>query len=245
MLGSTGGPKITRIGKLFMVKNKKEVRDHLLEIVEKHKKMGDIANSQILNDIILLQELTEEAILINPNSRNNPVRSEVERKDRVDEYQKLCDKINEVGQRLVKTNWYKQNKDESKSRKTHSVPQYTLKRNKGVGSETAKSVFNFFNSDEGKETIKKINKLGLSPAGVDEIGNNLEGKNFVLTGTLPNMTREEAKELIIKNGGKVSSKVSSKTDYVIVGEEPGSKFDNAKKLKIPIVSEEQLLNMIT
>ena len=73
----------------------------------------------------------------------------------------------------------------------------------------------------------------------------LAGKSFVITGTLPTMTRDEAKKLIQNAGGKVSSSVSSKTDYLLLGEDAGSKLEKAQKLGTPQLSEEQLLEMIS
>ena len=74
--------------------------------------------------------------------------------------------------------------------------------------------------------------------------NVLEGKTFVLTGTLPSMTRDQAKELIQSYGGKVSGSVSRKTSYVVAGQDAGSKLNKAIELGIPVISEEELLNMI-
>jgi DNA ligase (NAD+) len=68
----------------------------------------------------------------------------------------------------------------------------------------------------------------------------LTGKTFVLTGTLPNLTREQATELIENAGGKVASSVSKKTSYVVAGEDPGSKYDKAVTLGVPIVGEDEL-----
>ena len=73
----------------------------------------------------------------------------------------------------------------------------------------------------------------------------LENKSFVLTGTLKNFSREEAKEAIIKFGGKVSSGVSSKTDYVIAGENPGSKLSKAKEFQIQILTEDEFSKLIS
>ena len=72
----------------------------------------------------------------------------------------------------------------------------------------------------------------------------LAGKTFVITGTLPGMGRTEATELIEKNGGKVSGSVSKKTDYLLAGENGGSKMTKAQALGIPVVSEEELLRML-
>jgi DNA ligase (NAD+) len=70
------------------------------------------------------------------------------------------------------------------------------------------------------------------------------GKTFVLTGTLPTLSREEAKAMIKDRGGKVSSSVSKKTDFVLLGDEPGSKFDDAKKLGVTIIDEKKFKAMI-
>ena len=75
-------------------------------------------------------------------------------------------------------------------------------------------------------------------------GGNLSGKQFVLTGTLENMTRDEAKRKIIEAGGRVTSSVSAKTDYVLAGTDPGSKFTKAQKLGIAILSEKEFQQLI-
>jgi DNA ligase (NAD+) len=72
----------------------------------------------------------------------------------------------------------------------------------------------------------------------------LAGLTFVLTGTLPNLTRDEAKQRIETAGGKVSGSVSKKTSYVVAGEEAGSKLDKAQELKIPVIDETALLDLL-
>ena len=76
------------------------------------------------------------------------------------------------------------------------------------------------------------------------LSNRFAGLTFVVTGTLPTMGRKEVSELIEKNGGKVSGSVSKKTNYVVVGEDAGSKLDKAKSLGIEILSENDLLSML-
>jgi len=73
----------------------------------------------------------------------------------------------------------------------------------------------------------------------------LAGKSFVFTGGLANRSREEAGELVLQHGGKVSGSVSKKTDYVVVGADPGSKFDKAKSLGVPILDEPQFEKLLT
>jgi len=73
----------------------------------------------------------------------------------------------------------------------------------------------------------------------------LAGKSFVLTGTLPNLSREQAAERIQAAGGKVTGSVSKKTDYVVVGADPGSKYDKARELDVPVLDEEGLLQLLS
>ena len=71
----------------------------------------------------------------------------------------------------------------------------------------------------------------------------LAGKTFVLTGTLPTLTRQQASELIERYGGRVSGSVSAKTDYLLAGDKPGSKLDRARELDVPVVTEDELIGM--
>lgn len=109
----------------------------------------------------------------------------------------------------------------------------------GVGPNVAKSVSTFFHEAHNKELLTRLIDYGLNTKSDHSKGSGkLLGKTFVLTGTLPNYTREEAKELIENEGGKVSSSVSKKTSYLLAGESTGSKYDKAKKLNVPIIDED-------
>lgn len=117
-----------------------------------------------------------------------------------------------------------------------------------VGPVVARSVLDFFVSPTGKRVLRRINKLGIQPKGqkvstkkAAELA--LAGKTFVLTGTLPTMTREEATQKIETLGGHVTGSVSKKTDYVLAGAEPGSKFDKAKALGVKIIEEADFRKM--
>ncbi len=113
-----------------------------------------------------------------------------------------------------------------------------------IGDIIAKSIRNYFDEEKNLELIKKLKEYNLNmnyigkEKNINELFNN---KTFVLTGTLLNLTRNEAKDLIEELGGKNTSSVSKKTDVVIVGNEPGSKYDVAKKLNITIWNEEEFL----
>ena len=116
----------------------------------------------------------------------------------------------------------------------------------GFGSVMAESLENYFSLEGTRELIEQLKTLGLEmkPSAIKQSGGVFEGKTFVLTGTLPSMKRSEAAKLIEANGGKTSSSVSKKTSFVVAGEEAGSKLTKAQSLGIPIISEEELLNMI-
>ncbi len=114
-----------------------------------------------------------------------------------------------------------------------------------IGEITATALVEFF-ADEGTRALcDRLVALGVSPNAKSEPKlDTLAGLTFVLTGTLPTMSRDEASALIKKNGGKVSSSVSKKTSYVVAGEEAGSKLTKANELGVKVINEAQLLEMI-
>ena len=116
----------------------------------------------------------------------------------------------------------------------------------GIGPILAENIVVWFNDEYHQQIVDKMREAGVTmQAEKREIASDVfEGKTFVLTGTLPTMSRDEAKALIIAHGGKVSSSVSKKTSYVLVGASAGSKAEKAAKLEITIISEDDLKNMI-
>jgi DNA ligase (NAD+) len=117
-----------------------------------------------------------------------------------------------------------------------------------VGPKVSSSVVEFFSEPANRQLIKKLEKAGVRPTAEKRIvkSNKLEGKSFVFTGGLANRSREEAGEIVKQHGGNVVTSVSKKTSYVVVGTDPGSKYDKAKELSVPILSEsefEKLLNL--
>lgn len=121
-----------------------------------------------------------------------------------------------------------------------------LDRMYGVGEKVAQSVSEYLADRKNIEFINKLKKFGVKVKSYRSsvTKNKLKGKLFVVTGTLETMTREEAHKKITQFGGEFSSDVSSRTDYLIVGEEPGSKLERAKKLGIKQISEQEFLEML-
>ena len=117
----------------------------------------------------------------------------------------------------------------------------------GFGKIMAESVAEFFSLKESCDMIQKFKEIGINmvSAAEENTDNRFSGKTFVLTGTLTKYTRNEAGEIIEKMGGKVSSSVSQKTDYVLAGENAGSKLDKANALSVKVISEDEFENLIS
>ena len=116
-----------------------------------------------------------------------------------------------------------------------------------VGPVVARSIAGFFGEPHNREVIEQTRRLGVTWTETTVTRTRLQplaGKTFVLTGTLPHLSRDQAKERIEANGGKVSGSVSKKTDYVIAGAEPGSKYDKALELGIAVLDEQGLLELL-
>ncbi len=117
---------------------------------------------------------------------------------------------------------------------------------RGIGDELAQSIRRFFDDDGNRDVIRRLAEAGveMTQPGVDtERPQPLAGQTFVVTGALGSLTREAARELIERLGGRVSSAVSKKTSYVVVGEAPGSKADDARRLGVPTLDEAAFLKL--
>jgi DNA ligase (NAD+) len=126
-----------------------------------------------------------------------------------------------------------------------NATQEELERVQEVGPKVAASVHDFFQNEQNRALIQRLTELGLKmTAEKKQRTTQLEGLTFVLTGTFPTLSREEAKEKIEAAGGKVSGSVSKKTRYVVAGEEAGSKLAKAQELSIEIIDEARLLAML-
>jgi DNA ligase (NAD+) len=122
-----------------------------------------------------------------------------------------------------------------------------LQQSEGIGPEVAGSVSLFFDQKPNLSMTERLRAAGVAttaPKRTRATSGAFAGKTLVLTGTLPNLTREQATEMIVAAGGKVTGSVSKKTDYVIVGDEPGSKFTKAQQLGVAILDENGLLKLL-
>ena len=120
-----------------------------------------------------------------------------------------------------------------------AAKQEELEQVPEVGPKVAESIVEFFSEAANRKLVKKLRDAGVRPtAEKREVkSQKLAGKSFVFTGGLANRSREDAGELVQQHGGKVSGSVSKKTDYVVVGTDPGSKYDKAKELGVPVLTE--------
>src|SRR5690606_26775943 len=122
-----------------------------------------------------------------------------------------------------------------------------LERVPDIGPVVARSVREFLDEPRNRETIQRLREAGVNmvaAAAATTGGLPLEGKTFVLTGTLASMTRDEAAASIERLGGKVAGSVSRKTTYVVAGTDPGSKLARAEELGVPVLTEEQFRELI-
>ena len=197
------------------------------QLAATHEGLDSLATSEVLRDIRELGAKESERAEISPRSRKNPPKNESEKVAREKRDGELKTEIAEIESRLA-----------AGGLKARMVE---------VGPVAAASVLDYFASPAGKKVLARIRELGVkpqsekvstaTPAGV------FAGKTFVLTGTLPTMTREEATAKIEAAGGKVTGSVSKKTDYVLAGAEAGSKLEKARELGIRILKETEFLKM--
>ena len=190
-----------------------------------HDTIEDVAHSPLLKDICEYHEKTSQLSGL--------------RKENPEKHEKLKKEIADIAARLIESHFAEPSK--SKAEKESGIVTK-------VGPVVAKSVMDFFAGEHGKKIMKRMKELGIHPASEKvsakkAAGLPFSGKTFVLTGTLPNLSREEASAKIEALGGKVSGSVSGNTDFVLAGEEAGSKLDKAQKLGVKIIDEKEFLKM--
>ncbi|HLX95429.1 MAG TPA: NAD-dependent DNA ligase LigA [Verrucomicrobiae bacterium] len=197
------------------------------QLAATHESLEALNGSEILRDIRDLGAKETERAEISPRSRKHPPKNDAEKAARERHDAALKVEIAEIESRLAAGGL--------KAR----MPE--------VGPVAAASVLDYFASPAGKKVLARIRELDIKPRGERVSSAPPEGvfagKTFVLTGTLPTMTREEARARIEALGGKVTGSVSKKTDFVLAGEEAGSKLDKAQELGIKLLNEAGFLKM--
>jgi DNA ligase (NAD+) len=196
------------------------------QLAATHDSLETLAGSKVLRDIRDLGAKETERAEISPRSRKNPPKDEADKAKREKRDAEMKTEIAEIESRL-----------EVGGLKAKLVE---------VGPVAATSVLDFFVSTAGKEVLTRIRELGIKPASekaaiAATTKGNFAGKTFVLTGTLPTLTREEATAKIEALGGKVTGSVSKKTDFVLAGAEAGSKLTKAQELGMKVLNEEEFL----
>jgi DNA ligase (NAD+) len=197
------------------------------QLAATHESLEALAHSEVLRDIRDLGAKERERAEISPRSRKNPPKDEKEKAKREQRDAELKAEIAEIESRL-----------EAGGLKAKLAE---------VGPVAAASVLDYFASPAGKKILKRIQEIGIKPqnekVNLARPEGLFAGKTFVLTGTLPTLTREEATAKIEALGGKVSGSVSKKTDFVLAGAEAGSKLTKAQELGVKILNEAEFLKM--
>ena len=120
-----------------------------------------------------------------------------------------------------------------------------LKEIDGLGEKSAEAIATFFATDENIKLIERLKGIGVKTKEIRKENQPLQGKKFVFTGGLTNLTRPDASDMVKQKGGIVASSVGKDIDYVVVGDKPGSKFEKAKKMNITIISEEEFIELVS
>lgn len=195
------------------------------DIAAVHGTIESVVNSSILPRLARLPILEERVKAVNPKAHANKGQTEEERVER----KKLHIAL----------------KAEFEAEKAWRSSQLELSR---IDFVTAANVIEFFNTARGRYALSRLSELGISPKAsrnaAERAHGALAGKVLVLTGTLPTLSRDEAKRLIESAGGKVGSDVSTKTNYLVAGESAGSKLQKARDLGVQIIDEASLLTML-
>lgn len=202
-----------------------------------HSDLNEVAHSKLLRKVLELDNLRKE--IKNPRSEANRDKSELEKQKLIAQKAELIEAAKKIGRELIESGFAAPAK---KKNATEADAVFV------VGPVAAQAVIEYFESEAGRRVLDKLKKLEISPKSTENVpiakDHPLFGKTFVLTGSLPTLSRSEATERIRACGGNVTGSVSKKTDYVLVGENPGSKAEDAQALGIPQLSEQEFLDLL-
>jgi DNA ligase (NAD+) len=195
------------------------------DIAAAHGTLEAVAQSELLPRLARLADVVAEMAAVSPRSRLNPPKDEAEKVARSERYAALAGEKAEL---------------EALRERTPGADK--------IGAEVARHTVAFFASERGRRAVTRLAELGIAPVAARlataPVVGIFSGKTFVLTGTLPTMTREAAAAKIEAAGGKVSGSVSKKTSYVLAGAEAGSKLEKAQALGVSVIDEAEFLRLL-
>jgi DNA ligase (NAD+) len=212
-----------------------------IDIAKFHNDLEQVANSQMLSEIKALGDLYAALTACSPHADDLSQDEKSFRKERFDGTKQ---ELLELGNRMVEAGWVKKSGNWSKleQKGSKAVPKFLPL----VDYVPAENVLTFFSTKLGKRLLSRLRELNIHPVSSVKLTGEekFSGKTFVLTGTLPSLSRDEASALVREAGGNVSSSISIKTDFLLAGEEAGSKLDKAKELGTKILTEKEFLEML-
>ncbi len=208
------------------------------DLAKFHASLEDLAGSPILRDVIRYHEKAAERTATNPKGKENKGKTPAEKAELASLHAAVNLEISEVCQRLIASGFGSGRASKDKA-EVSTV----------VGPVASRSVVEFFESEQGREVLKRLRDLGISPQAEQQKqasgAQTLTGLTFVVTGTLKTYGRDQAAEQIRQRGGNVSSSVSKKTSYVVAGESPGeNKMTDAQKHGTKVLNEEEFLALL-
>jgi DNA ligase (NAD+) len=210
------------------------------DLASTHETLASVAESPLLRGVVQLDQLNGDFAASNPRARQNRDISELERQQLTTRHAQLLAEIATIQEQLEHGGFARRTK------KTGGGEGGFVTK---VGPVTARAVLGYFSSEAGRKVLERLLALGIEPKGktaaaATGAASAFSGKSFVLTGTLSSITRSAAAEEIRARGGNVSSAVSRKTDYLVVGENAGSKLDEAQALGVAQLTEAQFLELL-
>lgn len=209
------------------------------DLAKFHTNLDAISTSSLLRGTLDLHRLRNEIAETNPRSRANKEKSAIELQRMAEIQIRLIDQANMLGQQLVESGFAQPAKKKGVTDADVVV---------SIGPVTALAVIDWFQSESGKAVLSRLNTLGINPeretSATLSTDHPLSNKSIVITGSLLKMGRSQAADKIRAAGGNVSSSVSKKTDYLVVGENPGSKLEEAQKFSVKQLSEDEFLTLL-
>ncbi|HEV2437223.1 MAG TPA: NAD-dependent DNA ligase LigA [Verrucomicrobiae bacterium] len=261
-VGETTAFQIAQIHEDLLEVSHSEILKQCLLLYEKVEEAKFLSPDSMINmGPIRKERITKEKILDSEMDvvKRQQLKTEIERlsalekeewRHRIEQQTKINDEIEELITNLQKAGVVlKVLKKGKQKKKNKELAPPILEVTADIELEGARNLLRFFETSVGKKVLKCLNRLGIHPTGSSSKETQtgakpLAGKTFVLTGTLPTLTRDEASSLIREAGGSVTSSVSKNTNYVLAGEGAGSKLDKAKGLEIKIISETEFLKLV-